>query len=139
MPMSRRVDKRQAGGGMLRPVSPFLPPGNPAVSITQGRPKLRRWLSMATVTTGQAPAQSAHLKRAVGFWGLTFVSLGSIIGSGWLLGALTAAKAAGPASIISWVMAGVFLSLLALVHAELGTSYPVSGGTARFPHFAFGS
>src|SRR4051794_4334638 len=94
---------------------------------------------MSTATAVQAPAQGAHLKRAVGFWGLTFVSLGSIIGSGWLLGALTAAKAAGPASLISWVMAAVFLSLLALVHAELGTSYPVSGGTARFPHFAFGS
>jgi amino acid transporter len=29
--------------------------------------------------------------------------------------------------------------VLALCHAELGAMYPVSGGTARFPHFAFGS
>ena len=36
---------------------------------------------------------AGHLQRAVGFWGLTFVSLGSIIGSGWLLGALGAALA----------------------------------------------
>jgi len=28
--------------------------------------------------------------------------------------------------------------LLALVHAELGGMYPVAGGTARFPHYAFG-
>ena len=28
--------------------------------------------------------------------------------------------------------------VLALVHAELGGMYPVSGGTARFPHYAFG-
>jgi amino acid transporter len=28
--------------------------------------------------------------------------------------------------------------ILALVHAELGGMYPVSGGTARFPHYAFG-
>ena len=28
--------------------------------------------------------------------------------------------------------------LLALVHAELGGMYPVAGGTARFPHLAFG-
>jgi amino acid transporter len=27
---------------------------------------------------------------------------------------------------------------LALVHAELGAMYPVAGGTARFPHYAFG-
>jgi amino acid transporter len=79
-----------------------------------------------------------RLRRDVGFWGLTFVSLGSIIGSGWLLGGLTAATAAGPASLVSWVIAGFFLTLLALVHAELGATYPVTGGTARFPHIAFG-
>jgi amino acid transporter len=79
-----------------------------------------------------------HLRRDVGFWGLTFVSLGSIIGSGWLLGALTAATLAGPASLISWVLAAVMLVLLALVHAELGAAYPVAGGTARFPSFIFG-
>lgn len=95
---------------------------------------------MSQATVGRsAESGEGHLKREVGFWGLTFVSLGSIIGSGWLLGALTAATAAGPASIISWIMAGVFLAALALVHAELGAAYPVSGGTARFPHFAFGS
>jgi amino acid transporter len=79
------------------------------------------------------------LRRDVGLLGLTFVSLGSIIGSGWLLGAFTAASVAGPASLISWVLAGAILALLALVHAELGAAYPVSGGTARFPHYAFGS
>ncbi len=31
------------------------------------------------------------------------------------------------------------IMILALCHAELGAMYPVSGGTARFPHFAFGS
>jgi amino acid transporter len=36
------------------------------------------------------------------------------------------------------VIAGVVVILLALIHAELGAMYPVSGGTARFPHFAFG-
>jgi amino acid transporter len=68
-----------------------------------------------------------------------FVSLGSIIGSGWLLGALGAAKSAGPASLISWVLAGAMLAVLALIHAELGAAYPVAGGTARFPYFAFGT
>jgi amino acid transporter len=92
---------------------------------------------MATTTTG-AVGSDRHLRRDVGFWGLMFVSLGSIIGSGWLLGALTAAKLAGPASLLSWVLAAVMLALLALVHAELGAAYPIAGGTARFPAFAFG-
>ena len=67
------------------------------------------------------------------------VSLGSIIGSGWLLGALNAAERAGPASILSWILAAGMLSLLALVYAELGATYPVAGGGARFPHYSHGS
>ena len=79
-----------------------------------------------------------HLKRSVGFYGLMFVSLGSIIGSGWLLGALNAAETAGPASIISWIIAAAMLTGLALVYAELGAAYPVAGGTGRFPYFSHG-
>jgi amino acid transporter len=93
--------------------------------------------------TGTGPVSAGggndrRLKRDVGLVGLTFVSLGSIIGSGWLLGALTAAKAAGPASLVSWILAGAIIVVLALVHAELGSTYPLSGGTARFPHLVFG-
>ena len=94
---------------------------------------------MATPTVSPAATGTHELKRSIGFWGLTFISLGSIIGSGWLLGALTAAKTAGPASLISWVLAAVMLAVLALIHAELGGAYPASGGTARFPLFAFGT
>jgi amino acid transporter len=70
---------------------------------------------------------------------LTFVSLGSIIGSGWPLSPLTAAVSAGGSSIVSWLLAGVIIGLLALVHAELGAAYPLTGGTARWPGLAFGS
>lgn len=96
---------------------------------------------MAATSPGIAPTEAGenHLRRAVGLRGLTLISLGSIIGSGWLLGTLTAAKVAGGASIISWIMGGAVLAILALVHAELGSTYPVSGGTARFPFMAFGA
>ena len=78
------------------------------------------------------------LRREVGFIGLLWASTGSIIGSGWLFGAQGALASAGPAAIISWVIGAVAILLLALVHAELGGMYPVAGGTARFPHYAFG-
>jgi amino acid transporter len=67
-----------------------------------------------------------------------FVSLGSIIGSGWLLSALTASETAGPAAILSWALAALMLTVLALVYAELGATYPVAGGTGRFPYFSHG-
>ncbi|HET9255267.1 MAG TPA: APC family permease [Pseudonocardiaceae bacterium] len=78
-------------------------------------------------------------RRDVGPLALTFVSLGSIIGSGWLLGASTAATSAGGSSILSWLLGGLIIVLLALVHAELGAAYPLAGGTARWPRVAFGS
>src|SRR5262245_21758367 len=85
-------------------------------------------------------AKNEHigLKRSVGFYGLMFVSLGSIIGSGWLLGALNAARVPGPASILSWLLAAGMLSLLALTYAELGATYPVAGGAGRFPYYSHG-
>ncbi|HEY8079837.1 MAG TPA: amino acid permease, partial [Labilithrix sp.] len=79
-----------------------------------------------------------RLKRSVSFYGLMFISLGSIIGSGWLLGALNAAQVAGPASVLSWVLAAFMLSLLALAYAELGATYPVAGGSGRFPYYSHG-
>jgi amino acid transporter len=85
------------------------------------------------------PGEQPDFRRDVGLMALMFISLGSIIGSGWLLGALTAAKSAGGASIVSWVLAGVVIVLLALVHSELGAAYPLAGGTARWPRLAFGS
>src|SRR4051812_37824601 len=78
------------------------------------------------------------LRRDIGAVGLLFASLGSIIGAGGLFGALYASSLAGPAAVISWVLGGGVVMLLALTHAELGGMFPVAGGSARFPRFAFG-
>lgn len=95
---------------------------------------------MATQTEERGGAQAGHkLHREVSTIGLLFFSLGSIIGSGWLFGSLYAAQTAGPAAMISWVVGGLVMLILALAHAELGGMYPVAGGSARYPHFAFGS
>src|SRR4051794_15273786 len=93
---------------------------------------------MATTQTEPRKKRSTSLKREVGLIGLMWASMGSIIGSGWLFGPKDALMEAGPAAIISWVLGGIAIIVLALVHAELGGMYPVSGGTARFPHYAFG-
>jgi len=95
---------------------------------------------MATETSGVAVTAPTDvgLKREIGLIGATWASETSIIGSGWLFGALYAAQAVGGAAILDWIIAGVVVVILALVHAELGAMYPVSGGTGRFPHFAFG-
>ncbi len=96
---------------------------------------------MAAETSGVAVTTPTDVgfKRELGLIGAAWASETSIIGSGWLLAPLGAAILVGGASVLDWVIAGVVVIVLALCHAELGAMYPVSGGTARFPHFAFGS
>ncbi|HEY0415373.1 MAG TPA: APC family permease [Gaiellaceae bacterium] len=99
------------------------------------------------MTAGSVPVRGARrtrsreraLRRDVGLMGLLFASAGSIIGSGWLFGALYASQQAGPAALLAWGFGAVFMLVLALIHAELGAAYPVAGGTARFPHYSHGS
>jgi amino acid transporter len=88
--------------------------------------------------TGAPSSRREGLRREIGFIGLLWASAGSIIGSGWLFGAQKALIAAGPAAVISWGIGAIAIFLLALTHAELGGMWPVAGGTARFPHYAFG-
>jgi amino acid transporter len=92
-----------------------------------------------TATAGPGTGEGGELKRHVGTIGLLFASVGSIIGSGWLFGALNASQQAGPAAIFSWAIGAVMILMIALVYAELGTMFPLSGGVVRFPHMSFGS
>ncbi len=94
---------------------------------------------MQTPTPVVGGGDDKRLKRHVGMVGLLFTAVGSIIGSGWLFGALSAAQQAGPASILSWLIGAIMILFIGLVYSELGTMFPVSGGVVRFPHYAFGS
>jgi len=95
-------------------------------------------MATESIVTSARPAD-VGLKREMGFFGLAWASEGSIIGSGWLFASLGASQAAGGAAIFAWIFAAIALTILALIHAELGAMYPVAGGTARFTHYAFGT
>ncbi|THA24787.1 APC family permease [Streptomyces sp. RKND-216] len=88
--------------------------------------------------TPSKPGQDHKLRRELGFWSLTGIAFGAIIGSGWLFGAFYGAAAAGPAAVLSWVIAGAALTLIALVLVELGSGTPESGGLVRWPFIANG-
>ncbi|MDX6418913.1 MAG: hypothetical protein QOG28_3533 [Trebonia sp.] len=98
-------------------------------------------MATGTGSTGAPLTQPADigLRREMGLIGATWASETSIIGSGWLFAGMNAAVLAGPAAIYGWLIGGACAIVLALLHAELGGMYPVAGGTARFPHLAFGS
>lgn len=79
------------------------------------------------------------LRHDLGLVALTMASLGGIIGSGWLFGALRGAQTAGPASILSWVIGGAAVALIGLVYAELSAMIPETGGPVRFPQYSHGT
>ncbi|MCI0182134.1 APC family permease [Sulfoacidibacillus ferrooxidans] len=81
----------------------------------------------------------SKLKRSLGLLDLTMVGLGGIIGSGWLLGSQQAAKDAGPAAILAWIIGAIAVILLGLVYSELGARMPESGGIVKYPNYSHGS
>ncbi|WP_375489939.1 APC family permease [uncultured Jatrophihabitans sp.] len=90
-------------------------------------------MTTAQVAPPEPAAQDDRLQRRLGFGGLTAIGFSNIFGSGWLFAALYAAQTAGPAALISWVLAGLLCALIALVMVDLGARRPAGGGTVRWP------
>lgn len=79
-----------------------------------------------------------NFQRSIGPIGLLFAGIGSVIGSGWLFGPLYAAQIAGPAAVISWILGGLLMIIIALTFAELGSAFPVAGGMIQFAQYSHG-
>ncbi|MBF8378025.1 APC family permease [Alicyclobacillus mali] len=79
------------------------------------------------------------MRREIQLVALTMTGLGSIIGSGWLFGAWKAAKVAGPAAMVAWILGMAVILLIGLTYAELGPMFPRSGGMVRYAHYSHGS
>ena len=81
---------------------------------------------------------TGKLKRKLSFLDLTFIGLGSIVGSGWLFASQKGAETAGPAAWLSWVIGAFAVLLLGFVYAELGGAIPRAGGSVRYGEFSHG-
>ena len=81
-----------------------------------------------------SPAQPepAGLKREIGLFGATALGIGAIIGSGIFIVTGIVAGIAGPAMIISVMIAGVIALFSALCVAELSAYLPEEGGTYAY-------
>lgn len=78
------------------------------------------------------------MKRSITTWGLLFVAVGGMVGSGRLFGPYFAAQTAGPAATVAWILGGVLMILVALTFAELASSFPLTGGTIRYLQLSHG-
>ncbi|MDP1614266.1 MAG: APC family permease, partial [Methylococcales bacterium] len=78
------------------------------------------------------------LKREISRTNVLVAAAGGMIGSGWLFSPFISAQIAGSAALVSWVIAAIFMLLIALPLCELGAMYPVSGGMTNYPNFTHG-
>jgi APA family basic amino acid/polyamine antiporter len=74
----------------------------------------------------------AGLKREIGLFGATALGIGAIIGSGIFIVTGIVAGMAGPAMIISVLVAGIIALFSALSVAELSVYLPEEGGTYAY-------
>ena len=78
------------------------------------------------------------LKKKLGFIGVFCVATGAMISSGlFILPGLAFAKA-GPAAIVSYILAGILCIPTALSKAELTTAMPKAGGDYFYMMRGFG-
>jgi len=79
-----------------------------------------------------------ELKRTIGVWQAAAVSIGAIIGAGIFVLIGVASGLAGPAVVLSFVLAGFAALFTALSAAELSSFITESGGSYIYTHHAFG-
>ena len=79
------------------------------------------------------------LKRVLGVWQLVMLGVGAIIGTGiFVLTGQAAAANAGPAIVISMVLAGVTSVLAAFCYAEFASTVPVAGSAYTYAYATLG-
>src|ERR671924_937164 len=97
-------------------------------------------LRRKSVTQLQADALTdQRLKRALGPLNLTALGVGAIIGTGiFVLTGTVAAQNAGPAVILSFVLAGVASIFAALCYSEFASLVPMAGSAYTYGYATLG-
>lgn len=87
----------------------------------------------------QAAENEKGLKRTLGAMNLVALGIGAIIGAGlFVRTADAAAKAAGPAVTLSFVIAAIGCALAGLCYAEFASSIPISGSAYAYAYVTMG-
>lgn len=89
-------------------------------------------LNLAEKTTSQ-------LKRELRLRDIVFIGIGAVVGAGiFVITGQAAASYAGPAIVLSFILAGIGIGITALVYAELCSAFPLAGGAYNYTYFVLG-
>ncbi len=87
----------------------------------------------------QREASAHHLKRVLGPVNLVFLGIGCIIGAGiYVMTGNAAANFAGPAVMLSFIIAGTACAFAGLCYAELASAMPVAGSAYTYSYATMG-
>nr|WP_220185917.1 amino acid permease [Paenactinomyces guangxiensis] len=78
------------------------------------------------------------LKRELTSWDLTLLGIGAVIGTGIFVLTGTGSVTAGPALVISFIIAGLAAALAALAYAEYASLVPVAGSVYTYSYATLG-
>ena len=88
---------------------------------------------------GDAEHGAKALKRTLTAMDLTLLGIGAIIGTGiFVLTGTAAANQAGPAIVLSYVLAGLACAFAALCYAEFAAMIPISGSAYTYAYATLG-
>ncbi|MFN3230416.1 MAG: amino acid permease, partial [Asticcacaulis sp.] len=100
---------------------------------------MSRLFQKKSIARIQSEAAKSELKRSLGALNLTSLGVGAIIGAGiFVLTGQVASAHAGPAIMLSFVMAGIACALAGLCYAELASTMPVSGSAYTYAYGTLG-
>ncbi len=93
----------------------------------------------AKTLLAEAETHSGGLKRALGALDLTLLGIGAIVGAGiFVLTGVAAARYAGPAIVLSFVVSGFACAMAALCYAEFAAMIPVAGSAYSYSYATMG-
>jgi len=85
-----------------------------------------------------ASSKSGGLKKTLGALDLTFLGVGAIIGTGIFVLTGTGAVQAGPALMLSFIIAAIACGFAALAYAEFASTIPVAGSIYTYSYATLG-
>lgn len=109
------------------------------MASTQQGGLLARMMARKSIAQVQRETEKSELKRTLGKWNLLLLGVGCIIGAGiFVRTGSAAALHAGPAVLLSFVVAGIVCAFAGLCYAELSSTLPVSGSAYTYGYTTLG-
>ena len=92
-----------------------------------------------SIAAYKADAHQSHLKRAMGSLDVTLLGIGVIVGTGiFVLTGVAAAKYAGPALMLSFLLASIACGFVSMAYSELASMVPVAGSAYAYAYTSVG-